>query len=54
MQDLFVFLHWETLNRRFGICVRYKSLSHDFWEINDRSDLISFHWPLSQVQIGLG
>jgi hypothetical protein len=37
-----VFFHWKTLNRRFGICARHKSLSHDFWEINDMRDLIPF------------
>jgi hypothetical protein len=53
MQGLFVFFHWETLNRRFGIRARHKSLSHDFRDINDMRDLISFPWSLSQVQIGL-
>jgi hypothetical protein len=54
MQDLFVFFHWKTLNRRFDIRVRHKSLSHDFRDINDMRDLISFPWFLSQVQIDLG
>jgi hypothetical protein len=27
--------HWKTLNRRFGIHARHKSLSHDFREVND-------------------
>jgi hypothetical protein len=54
MQGLFVFLHWETLNQRFGIRVKHKSLSHDFREINDKRDLISFLRSLSEVQIDLG
>jgi hypothetical protein len=49
-----VFLHWKTPNRRFGIRARHKSLSHDFHDINDMRDLISFLWSLSHVQIGLG
>jgi hypothetical protein len=36
-----VFLHWETLNRRFGICVSNKFLSHASQEINDGRDFIS-------------
>jgi hypothetical protein len=51
MQGLFVFLHWKALNRRFGIRARHKSLSHDFQDINNMRDLISFPWYLSQIQI---
>jgi hypothetical protein len=40
MQDLFVFLHWETLNRRFGASNKF--LSHASQEINDERDFISF------------
>jgi hypothetical protein len=54
MQGLFVLLHLKTINWRFGIRARHKSLSHDFQGINDIRDLISFPWSLSQVQIGLG
>jgi hypothetical protein len=55
MQGLFVFLHWKTLNQRFGIRARYKSLSsHDFRDINNMRDLIYFPWSMSKVQIGLG
>jgi hypothetical protein len=54
MQGLFVFLHRKTLNRRFDIRARHKSLSHDFRDINNMRDLISLPWSLSQVQIGLG
>jgi hypothetical protein len=53
MQGPFVFLHWKTLNRRFGICASNKFLSHDSPEINDGKDFISFPWSLSQEQIGL-
>jgi hypothetical protein len=54
MQGLFVFLHWKTLNHRFGICASNKFLSHASPEINDGRDFISFPWSLSQVQMGLG
>jgi hypothetical protein len=51
MQGLFVFLHWKALNRHFDIRARHQSLSHDFRDINDTRDLISFPWSLSQIQI---
>jgi hypothetical protein len=54
MQGLFVFLHWKTLSRRFGICASDKFLSQASPEINDGRNFISFSWSLSQVQISLG
>jgi hypothetical protein len=54
MQGPFVFLHWKTLNRHFGMCASNKFLSHASLEINDGRDFIYFPWSWSQVQMGLG
>jgi hypothetical protein len=47
MQDLFVYLHWKTLNRHLGICASNKILSRASLGIKEGRDFISFPWSLS-------